>query len=138
MHYSYEIAVLSTHTALAPLTYHCHLGAGHITGLKVGFRNGCDHLIRVKIFSEGQQIAPTNPDGYYALDGDTAEANLWHDLGSSGNDLIFLAWNIGTRLTHVLTFQVEVQGIDEPNVHASIKYLAESINNLVGLMRSWF
>jgi hypothetical protein len=138
MHYAYEIAVLPAHTASAPLTYEVLLAAGHITSIKVGFRNGCDHLIRVKVFSQGRQIAPTNREGHYALDGDTAEAKLWHNISDNGNILRIVCWNIGTRLTHVLTVQIEVQGIDEPNVDSSIKYLAESINNLVGLMRSWF
>jgi hypothetical protein len=138
MHYAYEIPVLPAHTASAPLLYPIVLAAGVITSVRITFRYGCDCLIRCRLYDGSEQILPTNVEGFYAFDGDTVDAKLWYDLSQEYNSLMFVAWNIGTKLTHVITVQVEVQAVDEPSVAKSVQYLSDAITNLVVLMRSWF
>lgn len=138
MHYSFEEKVLISHLPSSPLIHQITLGAGVITRVQIVFRSGCDGLVRCKLYSQSKQILPTNPDGQYALDGDTVDAVLHHDLAVEGNDIFFVGWNIGTKLSHTLTLLIDVQGPDEPHLSRSLEYLASAINNLITMMRSWY
>lgn len=136
MHYCYEVVVEKTNTAQSPVIFPVVLGAGIVRRVQIVFRLGCDKRVRVKLYDGSKQILPTNPEGYYALDGDIVDVQFYYDLSKEYNELFLVAWAYNAKLSHTLTVMIDVDGPDEPNITASLKYLANAIHELVAYARS--
>ena len=138
MHYAYQFTVEPTHTASAPLEESIKLGSGILKRVQIFFPEGCSRLVRCALWNNWEQLLPTNPDGYYALDGDNSDASLYYNMDEDTNQLWFLAWTIDTKYNHDLTVHIEVQGPDEPDITRISTLMAETIQRLIDLMRSVF
>ena len=136
MHYAYQFTVEPTHTASAPLEESLKLGSGILKRVQIFFPDGCSKLVRCCLWNNWEQLAPTNPDGYYALDGAVADAALYYDMDQDTNQLWFIAWNYGAKYDHVLSVHLEVQGRDEPDPFNIMLLMKDTVNRLIDLMRS--
>ena len=138
MHYSYEAEVTPADTVDDPLVFPVTLTSGILKGLEVFFPSGCSRTVRIQLWNRGKQIAPSNADGFYALDGDKASAGLHYDIDKEDNELFVIGWNIGGMYDHVITIHLEVQGPEENTMDELVKLMLETINRLIDLMRSVF
>ena len=138
MHYAYEFTVEPAHVVSSPLVESIKLAAGTLTRVQIFFPEGCSRMVRCYLKDVSQQIAPTNPDGYYALDGNVADASLYHSLDYNVNQLYFVGWNIGAKYSHIITVLIDVKGVDEPDTNGIMILMKETIDRLIDLMRSVF
>jgi len=138
MHYSYAVTVDPTDLVSDPLVYDIRLGAGIITRLQIFFPEGTGLCTRCILVSEGKQLAPTNPDGYYSLDGGVIDASLWHNMDESSNLFYLVAWNVEGVYPHTLTVLIDVKGVDEPDLFSIMDRLRDTTDRLIDLMRSVF
>lgn len=137
MHFAWELTVLPANTRLNPAYVSLKLPCGILRQVEVFFDYGCDRLVRCALYDGATQILPTNPDGYYALDGDTVRARLYHDLDLQYNQLTMYGWNIGTKYTHTLSVMCEVQGPDEPDLEAVLLAQVKLQDKMIDLMKGW-
>lgn len=138
MHYAYELEVLVANTSSNPAKKKIVLGAGIIKHVSIVFPAGCGALVRCYFMDNAVQLLPTNLESYYAEDSYVIEADCYIDMKDFSNEFWFVAWDVGTLYDHTLHILLDVQGVNEPTPNQSILVLAEAINNLVQLMRSWF
>ena len=138
MHYSYSIPVLTTNTVHNPVEFSIKLATGILRRCQIFFPKGCSSLVRCQLWSDAAQIAPQNPDGYYALDGNVADASLYHDLDAVSNQLWFVAWAFHCSYNHTLQVHLDVQGRDEPDTHNLMLALLDTENRLIDLIRQVF
>jgi len=138
MHYSYAVTVLTTETVDNYNLKVIKLGSGILKRVEIVFPLGCAYTIRSQLWSSANQVLPTNPDGYYSLDGDKVVADLHYDLDVHGNTLYLVSWTTGSSYDHGLTVHLEVQGVDEPDVTKLQDKMIETINRLIDLCKSFF
>ena len=136
MHYAYQFTVEPSHTASSPLEESLKLGSGILKRVQIFFPDGCSKLVKCCLWNNWEQLAPTNPDGYYALDGAAADAALYYDMDEDTNQLWFIAWTVGSKYNHEITIHLEVQGRDEPDPFKIMTLMKDTINRLIDLMRS--
>ncbi len=135
MHFAWELPVLTTNTVTNPASVELKLPCGILRKVEIYFDYGCDRLVRCTLFDGALQILPTNLDGYYALDGDTVRADIYHDLAEEDNRLIVYAWNVGTKYSHTLSIMCDVQGPDEPDLLAVMKAQVALMDRQIDLMK---
>ena len=138
MHYAYQFTVEPTHTASSPLEESIKLGSGILKRVQIFFPSGCNQLVRCSIWNNGEQILPTNSDGYYSLDCSSVDASVHHNLDQNTNQLWFVGWNVGTDFNHSLSVMIDVQGPNEPDINNLMMLMRETIERLISLMRSVF
>jgi len=138
MHYSYAVTVDPSDVVTDPLLFKILLGAGTITRLQIFFPEGTGLCTRCIFVSEGKQLAPTNPDGYYSLDGAAVDASLWHNMDDTTNLFYLVAWNVGGVYSHTLNVLIDVKGVDEPDVYNIMERFRDTMDRLIDLMRSVF
>lgn len=136
MHYSFDVPVTPADTAGDPVIFPMPLATGILRNVKIFFDYGCGRTVRACLFNRGIQILPTNADGYYALDGDKAEANLYYNLDDD-NELFLVAWNVEGSYDHTLSVHLEVQGPDEPSLETLQRLMIDTVNRLIDLIRAW-
>ncbi len=135
MHFAWELEVGTANNANDPASLDLKLPCGILREVSIYFDYGCDRLVRAVVFDGAKQILPTNQDGYYALDGDTAHAVLHHDLDFEYNQVSVYGWNIGTKYAHILTIMCEVQGPDEPDLYSVMKAQVAVLDRQIDLMK---
>ena len=138
MHYAYQATIEPTHTVNSPLEQSIKLGSGILKRVQIFFPSGCNQKVMCSIWNNGEQIVPTNPDGFYSLDGSIADAMMYHNLDQKTNQLWFVGWSTGTDYDHTLSIMLDVQGPDEPDVNNLMMLMRETIERLISLMRSVF
>jgi hypothetical protein len=90
------------------------------------------------LWDKAVQLLPSNPDSSYAEDDYAVEADCYIKISTTGNVFYLIGWNVGSSYAHTVHVLIDVEGVDEPTPDKSVVLLAEAINNLVQLMRSWF
>jgi hypothetical protein len=138
MHYSYELIVLPAHTVDNPKVVPVTFGAGVVKHISLVFPVGCSRAVHVIVCDQAKQLLPTNPEGNYALDGYSVEMDVYLDMSTYGNQFYLMAWNDGTSYLHNIQCHFDVEGVEEPSPNRAVLVLADAINNLVTMMRSWF
>ena len=138
MHYSFELIILASNTISNMSSTKIVLGAGIIRHVSFVFPAGCARYAHVCLRDRSQQILPTNPEASYYEDAYSVEADCYVEMKGVGNTFWLFGWNVGSQYTHTIHVLIDVEGIDEPTPNKSVLVLAEAINNLVQLMRSWF
>ena len=135
MHYAYEVEITPTDTVDNYVVQPIILGSGIIRHVSIYFPSGCSRVVRCQLWDRANQVLPTNPDGWYAHDGASVEADLFYDLDRKGNELYFIAWSIGSSYDHTLTISLDVQGRDEPDPYSIMSLMNDTINRLIQLCR---
>jgi hypothetical protein len=138
MHYAYDIVIAAANTYLNPAVENIKLTAGVIRHVSFIFPAGCARYVRCCLWDNAVQLLPTNPDSSYCEDNYSVEADCYIKIANTGNEFHIVGWNVGSQYAHTIHVLVDVEGVDEPTPDKSVVLLAESINNLVQFMRSWF
>lgn len=138
MHYSYEIDVLTSYTADAPLVYPIKLASGILKQADFLFEVGDGYSSCVILYDRSIQLLPSNPDGFYTADGLLVSAPLHYNLDKNDNDLFLIAWNRGGVYDHTINVMLSVQSVDEPDPSSQVSLLRETVDRLIDLMRSAF
>lgn len=138
MHYSFEVEVLTTHTSSAKLVYPIKLASGILTGVDLLFEVGDGFSSCVQIWNRGNQILPSNADGFYCADGQLLHAPVWYDIDAEDNALYVLAWNRGGTYDHAVNVMLSVKAVDEPDMMSLQQAMISTVDRLITLMRSVF
>lgn len=136
MHYAYEVTILPTHVASSPLIFPIILGAGILRKASFYFPAGCSGTTCCVLRDSSVQIAPTNPDGLYALNDDVAVADLYHNLYLKNNKLYVIGWSRSGSYQHVVSVHLEVQGPEEPDPYKIMRIMSDTTNRLIDLLRA--
>lgn len=137
MQYAYDLNVLTTNTASNPVRQQIILGAGIIKKVSFLFPPGCNRLVHCYFADRAVQLLPTNPEADYNEDDAFIQVPVHFDMSHMDNYYWLVAWCVGTTYDHNVHVLIDVQSVDEPNELHVIKILAEAIDNLVMLLRSW-
>jgi hypothetical protein len=138
MHYSFAVKVLPENDVYNPVEFSIKLATGILRRCQIFFARGCSTLVRCQLWSDAEQLAPQNPDGYYALDGDKVDAPLYYNLDLETNQLWFVAWSFHCSYSHTLQVHLDVQGRDEPDLYNLMQTLIDTEDRLIDLMRQVF
>lgn len=136
MHYSYEVEVTPDDSVTDPVVYPIVLATGILRRVRIFFPYGCVNSVRCCLYDRSLQILPTNQDGYYALDGDSVDADVYYNLDDNDHFLYLVAWSMGTDYDHSLSVHLDVQGPEEPDSNKVMVLLAETLERLIDLCRS--
>ena len=112
------------------------MGSGVVTGIKIFFPYGCNGAVHCQIWDSSGQIVPTNQDGYYALDGNVAEASIHYDLSKVNNKLYLVSWGDGILYDHSIEVHIEVRGIDEPQPYDIMALMVDTLNRLIDVIKN--
>jgi hypothetical protein len=74
MQYVYVLTVTPSCTVSSPAVQLLKIPSGIIKRVQLWFDVGTDNLIRGILADGSEQVLPTNPEGFYALDGEKAAA----------------------------------------------------------------
>ena len=135
MHYSFELDVLASNTADNPAILRVNLGAGILEHIGILFRAGCDCLVKARVYQGAEQIAPTNPSGYYAFDNYIVEGNYHVPFDSGNNEFTLYAWADGAHHQHTLRFLFDVRDPEELTPAESFQVIAKSLSEFVDYVR---
>lgn len=138
MHYSWELNVLSSNTIDNPASVQLKIGSGIIRRFKLVFPSGCSLYVRSLILDGSEQILPTNLGGYYALDGDSVEGDVYYDLNVKYANLTWYAWNTGANYPHTLILMMDLQGNDELTLEGVMNRLAFGVETLIAWLKTVF
>jgi hypothetical protein len=138
MHYSYQVEVQPSNDVYNPVEFSIKLATGILRRCQIFFPRGCSSLVRCQLWSDAEQIAPQNADGYYALDGASANIPLYYDLDTETNQLWLVAWSFRCSYNHTLQVHLEVQGREEPDLNSLMLTLMDTENRLIDLIRQVF
>jgi len=136
MHYSYEVEVTPTDTVVNPVVYPIILATGILRRVRIFFPLGCSKVIRCSLWDRALQLLPTNQDGFYALDGNVVDADVYHSLDDNDHYLYLVAWTTGSSYDHTLSVHLDVQGPEEPDANKAMVLLNETLGRLIDLCRS--
>ena len=136
MHYEYSVLVQPENDANDPVVYPVKLAAGVLTDFSVFFAAGCNRTTRVQLWDRGNQILPTNRDGYYSSDDNTVVAKLHYDIGEHSNKFYIVAWAAGSVYDHTITVDMDVRALDDPDVTSLVGAMINTTDRLIALIRS--
>ena len=136
MHYSYEVEVTPDDVVSDPVVYPIVLSTGILRRVRIFFPPGCSRTIRCTVWDRATQILPTNLDGYYSLDGDNVDADVYYSLDDNDHFLYLVAWTTGSSYNHTLSVHLDVQGPEEPDANKVMILLNSTLDRLIDLCRS--
>lgn len=137
MHYSFEFSVAPTDTIASPLVFDIKLTAGILTGVDFLFEVGDGFASCVQLWNRGEQLLPSNPDGFYAADGLLIPCPIWYDMSKEDNSLRVVAWNRGGTYNHTISIMLAVKGVDEPDIMNIQQMMITTIDRLITVIRSY-
>ena len=135
MHYSYEVTIDPEDTATSPVVYPIVLATGILRRVRIFFPLGCSRTVRCSLWDRAIQILPTNQDGYYALDGNMVDADVYYSLDSNDHYLYLVAWAVDSAYQHTLTIHLDVQGPEEPDANKVMVLMNSTIDRLITLCK---
>ena len=136
MHYSYEVEVTPSDVVTDPVVYPIVLATGILRRVRIFFPYGCSRAVRCSLWDRSIQILPTNQDGYYSLDGEVADADVYYSLDDNDHYLYLVAWAVDTAYNHTITIHLDVQGPEEPDANKVMVLLNSTLDRLIDLCRS--
>ena len=136
MHYSYEVEVTPSDVVTDPVVYPIVLATGILRRVRIFFPYGCSRTVRCSLWDRAIQILPTNQDGFYSLDGNTVDADVYYSLDDNDHYLYLVAWSVDSAYNHTLTIHLDVQGPEEPDANKVMVLLNATLDRLITLCRS--
>ena len=136
MHYSYEVEVTPDDSVTDPVVYPIVLATGVLRRVRIFFPYGCSRTVRCSLWDRAIQILPTNHDGYYSLDGNVVDADVYYSLDDNDHYLYLVAWSVDSAYNHTLTIHLDVQGPEEPDANKVMVLLNATLDRLITLCRS--
>ena len=136
MHYSYEVEVTPDDSVTDPVVYPTVLATGVLRRVRIFFPYGCSRTVRCSLWDRAIQILPTNQDGYYSLDGNVVDADVYYSLDDNDHYLYLVAWAVDSAYNHTLTIHLDVQGPEEPDANKVMVLLNATLDRLITLCRS--
>jgi hypothetical protein len=109
------------------LTYGC------ITHLSVGFPKGCKQLVKVRIFDNGHQLFPANPDEPASWDGGIEGGDEHYLLTSPPHVLRAVAYSPNATKAHDITVFVNLLPVEVAEPWREQISLLDRIKNVFGL-----
>ena len=138
MHYAASLEITTTDTITSPAELVVHMGAGVIRKCQLIFPPGCARTVCLVVFKGADQVLPTNPEMYYAEDGQSILIDCYIPLGIADNKITLYGWSDGSTYDHVITAYFDVEGPDEPNLHVLLLSLVDVIQQAIDIVKRWF
>jgi hypothetical protein len=108
MFYDFAITVTADTKEATPKTQELELCAGMIHKIVVGFQDGCNHMVKVKLLHREHQVIPLNPDGYVADNDYNVVIDTFIDLSVQPHTLKVVAYSPDTDFDHTIFVRVYI------------------------------
>jgi len=115
MNYEYTFTIRSNTSLDNPVEKIAKLTVGIVHLVEIYFPRGCAGLVHVKIYDDGHQVWPTNPDDDFNGDDSTISFNEYYRLTPGNTKLRIVAWNEDEVFDHTITVRFAVLKEEEIN-----------------------
>ena len=135
MFYDFSVTVPANTLDSAPVSQQLKLTEGVVQKVSILFPPGPHGMVKVRIMSDGHQLLPTNPEGYFASDNEIINIDEWYPLGAGSNVLRIIASSPGTSYDHTISGRFGVLRPEEIEAQSGLMSGIKKFLALVGIGR---
>lgn len=133
LNYEFTFTVPSNTSKKNPYERFCKVSAGIVHLVEVYFPRGCAGLVHVKIFDDGHQIWPSNPEDDFNGDDTTISFNEYYKVVRGKTKFRVIAWNEDEIFDHTITVRFAILKEEEVNPWLVLSDLRNVFKTVFGI-----
>jgi hypothetical protein len=111
--YSFDLTIPAATPQSAPVQLVARLQRGVITRVRLKIPPGVAAVALTQVYRANFQVWPSNPGGALTGDGEVLEWREQYVVDDVPVDFILRGWSPSARFAHTLTWQFEMQTLDQ-------------------------
>lgn len=127
MRFVKTLTVTAGSTVASPSSTTLRLIKGTLTWIEVAFPPGPAGYVSVVIMDHNLQIAPANPEQYFAWDDYTMGFSMDYSIEDEPYELILVGWSPDAKYDHNITFRFDVSPAEKGDKNALLEYLRQLV-----------
>lgn len=132
MEFAYSITLPTDGTKATATVKSMPVSFGVVTNVQIVFPAGCWGLVHVKIFDDGHQLWPLNPEGEYAANNETINIEESYEIKALPAKFRFWGYNEDQIYTHTIDVRITVLPKTVAYPYLAFKTLIDTIRSLIG------
>jgi hypothetical protein len=131
--YHFSVTVPANTLDIAPVNQVLQLTQGVVQSVHVLFPSGVKGMVKVRLFTDGHQYLPTDPDTYFWGNGEPVRADdEYYDLGEP-YQLRVQASSPGTSYSHTIGIRISLLRPEDTEKISPIMGALQKFLNLIGV-----